>query len=1175
MNMSLQNKIFAIFILTNFIGIGLVGWYGYQSSSKAYIDSVYELSMQGTNALKIDLESELKHVTKDVKYLNEQYALQRYMIWRSMSVDKKSEHWKQVFSTALIDFLKTQKDYYKIRVIDLEGNEIVVATYKKDLNSVNLVPENGLQNKFKRNYFKVATKLKKWKFYVSDMNLNKEYGEITKPYIPVIRYATSIINANDEKIGVFVISIDANNILDIIKSKLARSKENKTSYFLVNKNGDYLYHKNKDKRWNADLKNGANFNNEHFNLNKYTKNRQDGAFSHNNKIYSFHIVYPLKENKDIYFYIISSVDRDLALAKLDDYRQIFILILLFIFIVSFFSIRFYLSRITTPLTRVSSQLKALSRGEIKKEDIEYKANDEVGEIVSSTAKVISAIETTINQANAVADGDFSKDIELLSKNDKLGLAITDMTKRLKEIADLAQSLSVGHYDVKVIIKSSDDKLGLALVNMVDYLEKITNLAESIASGDLDVKYKAQGADDRLGRAILNMIKYLRTILKQAKAISKDDFSNSIEAKSSRDELGIALVRMTDILRSTSVKNKEEIWFSDGLGEFSNKLSGISDKTQLAKEAISIICRYVDGSKGVVYALNKKKDSLNVIASFAYNSHNDIPSSFKLGEGVVGQVGLDKVAMILKNIEINEYDIQSSTVLVGPKEVYVFPLINDNELIGVVEIMCLDNFSKIQIDYMKKVSSVLASILNTANQNSQIKVLLDDSQKAYEELQVQSEELQESNVQMEEQQQQLTIQSQELKEKNDSLVSAKQEIDKRADELEKASKYKSEFLANMSHELRTPLNSIILLSKLLALNSDNNLDDDSVEKVSVINKAGNDLLLLINDILDLTKIESGKMDLDYSEVKTSELLDDVSGLFNAVAEDKNLEFIVVDHYKSILMTDKGKIAQVLNNLLSNAFKFTRNGGVTLDLSTIDNNLVIAVKDTGIGIPSDKIDTIFDAFKQVDGSISREFGGTGLGLSICKTIVELMNGYIIVESEYGKGTEFKIILPLDPDVKILQTQKNVEESIEKIEATVIEDVSILNIDEEVIDADVLKNKNILIVDDDSRNIFTLTSTLENYNAEVFSAFNGKEAIEVLQSSEHIDLILMDIMMPIMDGLKAIEEVKADDKFKDIPILAITAKIMHEDKQKCLDAGANDYLPKPLNYNALISMIKAWIK
>ncbi|MEA2091871.1 MAG: ATP-binding protein, partial [Campylobacterota bacterium] len=364
---------------------------------------------------------------------------------------------------------------------------------------------------------------------------------------------------------------------------------------------------------------------------------------------------------------------------------------------------------------------------------------------------------------------------------------------------------------------------------------------------------------------------------------------------------------------------------------------------------------------------------------------------------------------------------------------------------------------------------------------------------------------------------------------------------------------------------TPLNSIILLSKLLTQNQSKTLSEGDISKTSVIHKAGNDLLLLINDILDLSKIESGNMELAENEVDTSEIKDELEGLFGEVAKDRKISFEVKDSFRSSFIVDKTKLLQIIKNLLSNAFKFTKEGEVTMSMFKKNSDIVIEVSDSGIGIPDAKLALIFEAFKQVDGSISREYGGTGLGLSISKTFVDLMGGTIEVESKENKGSVFRVTLPIGQHIV---TQKLPSKDVE--EFLVVDDEA------EVFDTELLSGKNILIVDDDSRNIFTLSSVLQELGADTYSALNGEDAYKLLEDEEEsMDVVLMDIMMPIMDGLDAIRKIKADERFKHIPIIAVTAKTMKEDKEMCYEAGANDYLPKPIDQNALISMLKAWSK
>jgi len=1002
------------------------------------------------------------------------------------------------------------------------------------------------------------------------MNLNKEHGKIEEPYIPVVRFATPIMGTNNEVIAVYVVNYYAKKLLDMIEKENLENKKYGMQYYLIDAEGNYLFHQDKLKRWGKELQNGFNFNKEHFSIEKYTSENEHGSFSLNGKIYSFHEVYPLAEYSDRYWYIISSVEEEVALVELEEFKYIFIMITCLLILFNFFLIRAFIKNFTTPLESVSEQLLALSFGEIKKEKINYSSNDEIGKIVSSTQEVISSIEKVIQQANAVASGEVDRELELLGENDSLGIAINKMVQRLQEIEFLAQNLSVGNYDTNIVAKSSKDKLGRALLDMISYLESVTKIAENIAQGQLNIDYKAVSNEDRLGIAMLKMVSYLKTILKHANAISREDFSQVLHVKSHNDQLGSAIVTMTNILSNTYIKNKDEIYFNEGIGEFGDKVAGLDDKNTICEVALATICRYTQAVSGVLYLYNDKNNTLEFNNSFAYKMGKKQKRSVELGESVIGQVGLDQKFMLLKDIKNDDYEIQTATTLSKAKEVFLFPLVHESILHGVVEVLSTTKFTKIKIDYLLKTAGMFAISIYTITQSLQIKVLLEKSQRAFEELQEQSEELQESNVQMEEQQQQLTQQSCELQEKNKILAKTKEEINQRAIDLEKASKYKSEFLANMSHELRTPLNSIILLSKLLSKNQSDTLDEKDIEKSLVINKAGNELLLLINDILDLSKIESGNMELDNSVVFSGDIINDLKGTFYEVAQEKKLNFVLQDNFNSSFISDKTKLEQVLKNLLSNALKFTKQGKVSLEIKKDKHDVLFIISDTGIGIAAEKTESIFEPFKQVDGSISREYGGTGLGLSISKTIINLMNGKIDVVSELKKGSSFIVTIPL---LTYKQQKQDTEISKElmcqsKRKAFILQE-------QEPVDLDILSNKNILIVDDDSKNIFTITSTLENLGAEVFSAFNGLEAIELLQEKNvTVDLILMDLMMPIMDGITAIKTIKSDEAFKEIPIIVISAKAMPKDKENCLDAGADDYLTKPLQDNTLVAMLKAWI-
>ena len=1162
----------ALFVVVMVTTVSIVAWFGYSSAKESYRQSALDLNKEEVDRLAENLESLLHYVPHDLDYNTNFYALRTLLVWESLKEKDKTNYWHSIYVRSVTDYLKNKKIYYQLRILNKNGHEKLVVKYDKLTNKVFEIPYAKLQDKSKRDYYKKALHLQKGEFYISKMNLNIENGVVERPYAPVVRFATPIIDANNEVQGVLVLNFDAS----ILLNKIAEIDLQKTQeLFLLNKNGYYLYNKERSKRWAFQLNQNYSFANDYKNIMpKLKKIKEAATFEDADKIFSVRKIYPAKEmDENRFWYLVSVIDNQVIFSALNTFTNNFILIMLISLFIGLYIINQYITKLMRPLSKVTLQLKALAKGNIKKEDIAYGANDEIGQIVQSTSVVVDAIDTTIAQAKMVANGEFPKSVKLLSDQDELGLAIENMTKRLKEITEISRSLSYGNYNVRVSAKSENDLLGTALIDMVEYLKTVSKVAESIAEGKVDIEYKSRSKEDRLGIAMLEMIAYLKTVVHQANAISKGDFSQNIEVKSKYDELGIALSTMTDILQETSKRNKNEIWFSEGVGELSDKLTGINDMQELSKEAISTLSRYIGASAGVLYIYDQQKKELQLRASFAYVQRDALSNKFALGEGVVGQVALEKEPILLRNIEDENFIIQSGTLKTEPKEVFTFPLIHDGDLFGVIEVMSLESFSDLHQEYLLKVSSIIATALHTLKQNLRIKKLLDESNKAFEELQAQSEELQESNVQLEEQQQQLKLQSKEMKIKNEELLKTQEELDNRAEALEKASKYKSEFLANMSHELRTPLNSIILLSKLLTQIKDESCGDVS-EKARVINKAGSDLLLLINDILDLSKVESGNMELNHDIIDSEEIVSEIRDLFGEVAKEKGLAFHFEDKFQGSFVADKTKLLQVLKNFLSNAFKFTKEGSVTLKIKQEGKNISLSVSDTGIGIPQEKLDLVFEAFKQVDGSISREYGGTGLGLSISKKFIDLMHGEIQVESQESKGSTFKIVIPLKQDQEKTATQsKTVVQHTSSKEQTV-QLLAQEDMQEDLFDEDLFKGKNILIVDDDSRNIFTLSSALQELGAETFSALNGQEAFAFLEENEEpIDVILMDIMMPVVDGLEAIRRIKADDRFNAIPIIAVTAKNTKLDRENCFEAGANDYLPKPINFNALVSILKAW--
>ncbi|MGH8740259.1 MAG: ATP-binding protein, partial [Burkholderiales bacterium] len=443
-----------------------------------------------------------------------------------------------------------------------------------------------------------------------------------------------------------------------------------------------------------------------------------------------------------------------------------------------------------------------------------------------------------------------------------------------------------------------------------------------------------------------------------------------------------------------------------------------------------------------------------------------------------------------------------------------------------------------------------------------------------------DELRAANEQLQEKARQLSEQMHQVEFKNREIEQARAALEEKAEQLSLSSRYKSEFLANMSHELRTPLNSLLILARLLSDNVGGNLTPKQVEFARTIHSSGAELLALINDILDLAKIESGTVTLNITQEPFRDVCEYVERTFRQMAADKALEFqVIVDpQLPSSLDTDAKRVQQIITNLLSNAFKFTSKGSVKLRvdrakggwspghavLDHADSVVAFAVVDTGIGIPPNKQRLIFEAFQQADGTTSREYGGTGLGLSISRELARLLGGEIRVSSTPGQGSTFTLYLPLDHAPA---------EPAAPREPQAMQDAPVTAVEAEAAApqaSNELTEKRVLVVDDDIRNVFALTSALEQHGMRVMHADSGKEAIELLKQARDVDLVLMDVMMPGLDGFDTMRIIRQLDGYKALPIIAVTAKAMAGDREKCMEAGASDYIAKPVNVDVLFATL-----
>jgi signal transduction histidine kinase/DNA-binding response OmpR family regulator len=740
-----------------------------------------------------------------------------------------------------------------------------------------------------------------------------------------------------------------------------------------------------------------------------------------------------------------------------------------------------------------------------------------------------------------------------------------------------------------------------LGNLMTPLEFVTKQLQSLGRGEVKVESLAYSGKDEL-KVMLDstqaLVANMEQLAKQADAIGKGDFSGQVKVLSDQDRLGFAINNMTQMLREARQTEQNRNWLRDGIEQLSKALTGDLTLTQLADLSISILGHYLAAGRGVFYSYNAEQQLLELLGSYMYSERNQVGSCFKLGEGAVGQVAREKKPIFLTTLNLEQPPIVTGTTASTPLYTYTYPLQRENNLLGVIELASFAAFDELQQSFLQEAAQVIASFLYVVSQRDKIKKLLEIAESAerdardknirlqqantqmeeqQQQLQQQTEELQQANAQMEEQQQQLQQQTEELQQtnaqmeetqiqiqqQNQRLIESQQELDARAKQLELANQYKSEFLANMSHELRTPLNSIILLSKMLAGNSDKHLNSDEVHHAEIIHSAGEELLRLINDVLDLSKIEAGRMDLHVGSISSQELLAELHGLFEHTAKEKKLQFNIQDDLRSDFTSDRNRLSQIVRNLLSNAFKFTKTGSVTLAISRHNDAkwpIQISVKDTGIGIAEEKRKLIFEAFAQADGSISRQYGGTGLGLSISLRFAQLLGGTITLNSSVGHGSEFSLCLPL---TLASNTETAVPESTVSSSAPApsLPKVSTYHTPSVVSDdREQLKERDsvILLIDDDASFGQALLEINRKLGYKTLLALTGKDGLELAERYKP-NGILLDLGLPDMDGTVVLHELKIRPDLASIPVYIVSGR----EKDAALQQGGFlGYLQKPVD-------------
>jgi signal transduction histidine kinase/CheY-like chemotaxis protein/HAMP domain-containing protein len=938
--------------------------------------------------------------------------------------------------------------------------------------------------------------------------------------------------------------------------------------------------------------------------------------------------------------------------------------------------------------------------------------------------------------------------------DNVNLMATNLTNQVRGIADVVTAVAQGNLKRKLTFDAKGEIAALAetINGMIETLstfgDQVTNMAREVGvEGRLGGQARVPGAaglwrdlTDNVNQLAANLTNQVRSIAEVATAVTKGDLTRSIAVEASGEMAALKdnINEMILNLKEQTLKNAEQDWLKTNLARFSRMLQGERDLTTISNLIMSELAPLVNAQYGVFYVANENDDgpSLDLVATYGAERRGELKETFELREGLIGQAAADKRPMRLQQVPGDFIRIGSGLGAATPANINILPALFEDEVKAVIELASFEEFNETHHTFLTQLMETVGIVLNTIAATMRTEELLKESQLLTQELQSRQteltrkqEELHATNEELQEKAQLLENEKRQVEAKNFEIEMARRAVEEKAEQLALTSKYKSEFLANMSHELRTPLNSLLILSKMLADNQQGNLNEKQTEFARTIHGAGTDLLSLINDILDLSKIESGTVAIEIGEMSMSSLKQHMERTFRQLASEKRLQFEVdfEDDLPATIRTDEKRLQQIVLNLLSNAFKFTAEGGVTLAvrlaqrgwsashpvLSEADHAIQIEVTDTGIGIPEDKQRLIFEAFQQADGTTSRKYGGTGLGLSISREIASLLGGEIQVRSTVGQGSTFTLYVPLkapgiapalalpsigpiEEATEFLAEERRIEDDrddladqpfvliveddptfagillemahesslkgvissagsgtlamVRKMRPSVITlDLGLSDIDGFVL-LDLLRHDpesraipvyvisgaeqaahaltlgatqvlekpasreelrllfgsiamslpaagkrrrrkraepeltaarpaelagtELLIVDDDIRNIYSLASVLEAHGAKVLHAERGAEGLAILEQNPSISVALIDIMMPEMDGYETMGRIRANPRLSKIPLIAVTAKAMKGDRQKCLDAGASDYISKPVDIDLLLALLRVWI-
>jgi HAMP domain-containing protein/signal transduction histidine kinase/CheY-like chemotaxis protein len=876
------------------------------------------------------------------------------------------------------------------------------------------------------------------------------------------------------------------------------------------------------------------------------------------------------------------------------------------------SVNFMAGNLTSQVRNIADVTKAVATGDLSRK-ITVDVKGEILELKNTVNTMVDQLSSFAAEVTRVArevgtEGKLGGQAQVKGVSgtwkdltDNVNFMAGNLTSQVRGIAKVVTAVANGDLKQKLTVDAKGEIAALAdtINSMIDTLatfaDQVTTVAREVGTeGKLGGQASVPGAagtwkdlTDNVNQLAANLTTQVRAIAEVATAVTKGDLTRSIkvEAQGEVAVLKDTINEMIRNLKDTTQKNTEQDWLKTNLAKFSRMLQGQRDLTTVGRLILSELAPVVGAQHAVFYVLdtNKEPQLLTLLASYATQGQGALGKTLSLGEGLVGQCAIEKQKIALTNVPPGYIRISSGLGDAPPQNIIVLPVIFEGLVKGVLELASFERFNPTHHAFLDQLTESIGIVLNTIVANMRTEDLLKQSQSLAHELQSRQEELQQTNEALQEKARLLAHQNQEVERKNQEVEQARQALEEKAKQLALTSKYKSEFLANMSHELRTPLNSLLILSDQLSRNPEGNLSSKQTEFAKTIHSSGNDLLMLINDILDLSKIESGTVVVDVGELRLSDLQSYVERTFRHVADSKGLEF-AIDRHASLprsVLTDSKRLQQVIKNLLSNAFKFTHSGRVALRIEPAESGwtpgnesldrapsvVALSVSDTGIGISPDKQHIIFEAFQQADGSTSRKYGGTGLGLAISREISRLLGGEIKLVSAPGHGSTFTLYLPqiytpLKPGRRLFPTEQfpaaaAVVESERVLEPMPAEPAALIN--EAGDDRQTIQpgDRVVLIVENDLNFAKLMLEVAREKGFKGLVTSLGAAALAMAREYTP-DALTLDIFLPDIDGWRVLERLKNDMATRHIPVYVISTDECHD---RALQLGAVGVVNKPL--------------